>query len=90
MPVACSNCKQRFEPEPGFYFGAMFVSYALTVAFSIAMFVAMIVLWHFDALWFIGINGLAILLMFPIIFRLSRAIWFNVFVSYEPNTKKLE
>lgn len=90
MPVACSICEQRFEPEPGFYFGAMFVSYALTVAFSIAMFVAMIVLWHFDALWFIGINGLGILVIFPIIFRVSRAIWFNVFVSYEPNAKKLD
>jgi uncharacterized protein (DUF983 family) len=32
----CSHCGIAFEPEPGFYYGAMFVSYAITVAlFSI-------------------------------------------------------
>ena len=30
MHERCPNCHQHFEPEPGFYFGAMFVSYILS------------------------------------------------------------
>ena len=30
MPERCAHCDQKTEPEPGFYFGAMFLSYLLT------------------------------------------------------------
>ena len=81
MPENCPVCEQNYWPEPGFYFGAMYVSYALTIAISVAVFVAMIVLWHFDVIWYLGINAVTILLFFPPIFRLSRAVWFNLFVG---------
>lgn len=32
MHTHCPACGVSFEPEPGFYYGAMFVSYAFTVA----------------------------------------------------------
>jgi hypothetical protein len=32
MNEACPHCGVRLEPEPGFYQGAMYVSYAITVA----------------------------------------------------------
>ena len=41
MPKECPNCKQDFEIEPGFYYGAMYVSYALTIAVTVAVFVVM-------------------------------------------------
>jgi hypothetical protein len=82
MPDSCPECGQRYLLEPGFYYGAMYVSYALTVALSVAVFVAMIVLWEFDVLWYLGLNAAAIILMFPIIFRTSRAVWFNFFVGF--------
>lgn len=82
MPETCSECGQKYLLEPGFYYGAMYVSYALTVALSVAVFVAMTVLWHFDTLWFLGLNALAIVIMFPLIFRTSRAVWINFFVRY--------
>jgi uncharacterized protein (DUF983 family) len=31
MHENCSNCGTKFEKEPGFFFGAMFVSYLLTL-----------------------------------------------------------
>ena len=31
----CKNCSFQFEIEPGFWFGAMYVSYALSVFFSL-------------------------------------------------------
>jgi uncharacterized protein (DUF983 family) len=83
MPDNCPVCNEKYWPEPGFYFGAMYVSYALTIAISVAVFVAMIVLWHFDVMWYLGLNAAIILLLFPLIFRISRAVWFNFFVTYK-------
>ena len=83
MPSNCPVCNEKNWPEPGFYYGAMYVSYALTIVLSVAIFVAMIVLWHFDVVWYLTINTVSILLLFPPIFRVSRAIWFNFFVSYK-------
>jgi hypothetical protein len=40
MNDICPVCDQHFNPEPGFYFGSSYVSYALTVALSGATFVA--------------------------------------------------
>ena len=33
MNARCEVCNQSFEPEPGFYFGSMFVSYGVNTAF---------------------------------------------------------
>lgn len=35
MPDHCPNCHLAFMPEPGFYYGAMFMSYVVTVALSV-------------------------------------------------------
>lgn len=80
MHDKCPVCEQKYWLEPGFYYGAMYISYALTIALSVAVFVAMIVLWQFDVLWYLGLNATAILILFPPIFRVSRAIWANIFI----------
>lgn len=82
MPEKCPICDQKFFPEPGFYYGAMYVSYALTIALSVAVFVAMIVLWKFQILWYLGINSTLIIILFPPIFRSSRVIWANFFMHH--------
>ena len=86
MPERCDKCGQKFEVEPGFYYGAMYVSYALSIAFLVAVFVAMLVLYpSFTVTEYlvIGIGGLIVLT--PPIFRLARATWINFFVGYDPN-----
>jgi uncharacterized protein (DUF983 family) len=52
MNAFCSSCEASFEPEPGFYFGAMYVSYGFTILLFIFMW---IVLRVFSTLriWFI-------------------------------------
>ncbi len=32
MHHTCPHCQHKFEKEPGYFFGAMYVSYALVVA----------------------------------------------------------
>lgn len=84
MHETCSVCDQKFEPEIGFYFGAMYVSYAIGVAVFVSIWVAIIVL--SPGMHPAGIFGFVVLglfLMFPISFRISRRIWINIFVKYE-------
>jgi uncharacterized protein (DUF983 family) len=75
MHEKCSHCGGSFLPEPGFYVGAMYVSYALAipVAFLLAM----------GLYYGVGVSEatamismiVGIVLFTPINFRLSRLIW---------------
>ncbi|WP_070137922.1 DUF983 domain-containing protein [Crocinitomix algicola] len=80
----CSHCGFKYEQEPGFFYGAMYVSYALTVAFSVAIGVAIFVLFPSSSylVYLISILvGLVVLM--PLSFRLSRIIWLNLFHHYD-------
>jgi len=89
MHENCEVCGQPFEIEVGFWYGTGFVSYALAVAVSVASFVAWKVLigmsLHDNRLfWWMGVNGLLLLVLQPLLMRLSRTIWLNFFVWYDP------
>lgn len=87
MNDACPVCMQKFDLEPGFWYGTGYVSYALTVAISATTFV----LWYLFVgvsfndnrvfLW-LGINTFLVILLQPWIMRMSRTIYLNFFVSY--------
>lgn len=84
MPERCEKCGQKFEIEPGFYYGAMYVSYALCVAYLVAVFVAMTVLYPSFSLELYLVLGIGTMVVLtPYFFRLSRAIWINFFISYD-------
>jgi uncharacterized protein (DUF983 family) len=75
MNDTCPNCHATFQPEPGFYFGAMFVSYAITVALMVA---CSTVLWlFFDANTntYIITFILVTLVFSPASYRWSRLLW---------------
>lgn len=84
MPKNCACCGQDFEPETGFYFGAMYVSYGLTVALSVAVFVVTLIFDIYSLKIFLIINGIVLLALLPYIFRVSRAIWLAIIVKYDP------
>ena len=88
MPAKCTVCDENFMRESGFYWGAMMVSHASTTA--IVVIVHLIVFQYYG--WEIAPNIIAIitviLLLFPIVFRNSRAIWINLFVNYDPTFQK--
>ena len=83
MHDQCSVCAQRFELEPSFYFGAMYISYAQQVAlFAIITVVISTLFAEADIIWYIiSIAGFS-LILFPFTFRLSRSIWIHLFVKY--------
>lgn len=80
----------KFEPETGFYFGAMFVSYGIGVALFVTVWVTMGALWpNASAGAIIGSILIALLMSFPVTFRLSRLIWINIFTKYEGVKKNI-
>lgn len=88
----CSACGYKFDKEPGYFYGAMYVSYALTVAFSVAISVAIVVLFPSSGykVYMISIL-LGLVVLMPLSFRLSRLIWMNLFQHYDKDaleTKK--
>ena len=90
MHSACPHCKQSFEPEPGFYFGAMFVSYGINTALFITSWVALLFIYPDYSLGLLlGILVAVVLLSLPFSFRLSRSIWLALFVRFDPRTRNL-
>ena len=83
MHERCSVCGTKYKMEPNFFFGAMYVSYGLAVAESMIAF-AICFLWLDMS---IGQSFVAILislfLLMPLITRLSRNIYINMFMSYD-------
>ena len=76
MNENCPVCGQPTEIEVGFYYGTGYVSYALTVAFSVATFIAWWVLIGFSLddtrfFWWMGTNAVLMVLMQPLFMRLS-------------------
>ena len=94
MNASCPVCGQPTEIEVGFYYGTGYVSYALTVAYFVSMFVAWKVLigmtWELDdnrMFYWLGTTIVLLILIQPILMRLSRSIWLGWFVSYNKNWK---
>ena len=76
----CSVCHRRYSIEPGFYYGAMYVAYALAVAWSVSIYVAMAVLTPNASLMvqFASIT-IGLVLVGPWLYALSKIIWANLF-----------
>jgi uncharacterized protein (DUF983 family) len=75
MPQSCPVCNKNFFPEPGFYFGAMFISNAFTVALMTAIWIFLRVLFdpqEYVYIW--SLIGMALLLT-PLSFRHARLLW---------------
>jgi uncharacterized protein (DUF983 family) len=89
MHKSCPVCGQPTEIEVGFYYGTGYVSYALTVGFSVAT----LILWWLTIgfslkdnrffIW-IGVNAVLMILLQPIFMRLSRTLWLSWFVGFDP------
>ena len=95
MPENCAECGQKYDMEPGFWYGTSYVSYALTVALSVATFVAWVVLIGVSVkdgdnriYWWLGINAVILIVAQPWLMRISRVLYIRFFVSYDNDYKK--
>lgn len=88
MPDSCPVCKQKFDLEPGFWYGTGYVSYALAVALSVATFVAWYVIIGVSTddnriFYWLVFNAIILVVLQPWLMRLSRVIYIRFFVSYD-------
>ncbi|MFD1469367.1 DUF983 domain-containing protein [Hymenobacter caeli] len=87
MPAYCPVCGQSFEPEPGFYFGAMYISFGFAVGVFFAVGVALYFLAGDPDTWVyvVGVS-LVTLVCTPLVFRYSRALMLYLFggTGYDP------
>jgi uncharacterized protein (DUF983 family) len=84
MNERCAGCGQSFMPEPGYYFGAMFVSYGINAGFFIAVWLGMYLLMEEISVIAMIIALLIVVLgLLPVTFRLSRVLWIYIFVRYQ-------
>jgi uncharacterized protein (DUF983 family) len=80
----CPNCGRKLYIEPGFYYGAMYVSYALGVAHVVTFWVAKTVLGIEFEFWnFIFLVAGILILLSPLYYALSKIIWANLFLNYK-------
>jgi len=95
MHESCPVCGQRFELEPGFWYGTGYVSYALMVALSATTFVAWWVIIGISTddnriFYWLIFNAVLIVVLQPWFMRLSRVIYLYFFVGYNEHYDKDE
>ncbi len=83
----CSHCHLKYMMEPSFFYGAMYVSYAITVALCVLIFILAKLLLQFTLLQSFATIFIGLILLIPVNLRLSRIVWINLFVKFEPNIK---
>lgn len=96
MHERCLNCNLKFEIEPGFFYGAMYIAYGLTV-FLAGIIVGLVTLGirlayddlnsTFEVWGFLGLKNLilcilgGLLISMPYTSKLSRIVWLSFFVD---------
>lgn len=86
MNQECPVCGVRFEPEPGFYQGAMFVGYALSVASLVVLSILLYLLGNPSEWVYVGVISSFFILFAPLNYRYSRILYLHFFggIRYEP------
>ena len=84
MHERCSHCHTKYKIEPSFFFGAMYVSYGVGISFAIAAFLLSYFIFEFSLLGAFLAIVITLVVLLPIIVRLSRNIWINFFFDYDP------
>jgi len=86
MHENCPHCDVRYEVEPGFFYGAMYISYAFTVGI---MLIGGLIVFNFfndpPAMGYVVPITIFSLVMVPFNFRTARVIFIHLFsgISYE-------
>jgi uncharacterized protein (DUF983 family) len=88
MLQRCPKCDLNYFPEPGYYYGAMFISYIWTAWFSLLFVILFnwVLAFSVDTALIFLVVFMAI--NFVYVFRISRLMWININVRYNPNAIK--
>jgi len=89
MHDKCTECGTDFQKEPGFYWGAMYIGYMLSSAYMLSSMLLLIFLLGLTVNQSFAVAILGAILIVPLVARLARSIWINIYVRYKgPNSSK--
>ena len=83
MNEKCESCSFKFEKEPGFFYGAMYISYAISVGLMIGCFILFWLILDLATIYVISIFFIVVSLLSLFNFRISRTIW--IYLFYQKN-----
>jgi len=83
----CVVCGQKFKLEPSFFYGSMYVSYAIGVALAVAVFILGLLLGLNGMLQYFFAISIVLIILMPYIGALSKSIWAHFFIDYDPKFK---
>jgi uncharacterized protein (DUF983 family) len=87
MMKHCEWCGLKYEREVGYFYGAMYVSYALQTVLVTLLYVLNRFWWNLSPLILVFIIIGSAIVLFPVTFRWSRILWIGIFTKYEPEYK---
>ena len=88
MHEYCGHCNLKYQFEPSFFYGAMYVSYGLTVGIGILIFLILNLFLTLNATKSLVAVALGIVILMPITARFARNIYINFFISFDKNWKQ--
>jgi len=78
MNDTCPTCGLKFEREPGYFMGALYISYALAIVIlGLLMFGWHVLFPDMDLGWAVLLAGLVYVPLMPLVFRYARVIWLH-------------
>ncbi|MGZ4041002.1 MAG: DUF983 domain-containing protein, partial [Bacteroidia bacterium] len=77
----CPVCGESFTREPGFYYGAMYASYALNIALGVGLFILTNVIFDLGVVTFLWTFIISAIVLWPWLYRTGRLFWINLFVG---------
>jgi uncharacterized protein (DUF983 family) len=82
----CPKCELKYELEPGFFYGSMYVSYAFQIAWFVTLWIATsVVVPDINKMTQFLFIASCLLVFYPLNYRLSRLLYTNFFVHYQKN-----
>ena len=84
MHERCSACGLRFEREPGYFLGSIYLNYGAAVAVAIAVHLVLSTSLGWSAAAELAVIVPVVVALGFLLFRVSRALWLAFDLSFDP------
>ena len=84
----CSHCNLEYMPEPSFFYGALYVSYAISSGWFMIWYALEYTVLNWETITFAIFVMVFIVVVAPLTLRWSRLIWLNFFFKFKKEYKE--
>lgn len=84
MHPRCSGCGLKFEREPGYFLGSIYLNYGLAIVVALGLHLVLESVWHLKLALQVPLLLGAVLLLGLGTFRHARALWLAFDLSCDP------